>query len=375
MATAKKLPSGQWRTLAYSHTETIDGKQKRIYESFTAPTKKEAEYMAAEFMLNKKRIHIGNLTFIEAAENYIADKENILSPSTIRGYKYIIKKETEDINQIPIKKIDEKLLQRFINNNSVKYSSKSISNQIGFISAVLKKYKIVLDFDSLSRKPKQKREILIPSENEVLSLLHISKGTTMEVPLILAALCGLRQSEIAGCTWDKLNGNILKIRGAVVMDVDNNYVHKQENKSISGTRDIILVDYASKRLNAIKSGRTTGSMSEMTPSGVLKGLKRLCRELGINEYSMHSLRHYHASTMLSLNIPDKYAMEILGQNSPHMLKTVYQHTFSSEFVKVNSIINEHYNNIMQHEMQHNKKSTPNFRGFYDGGGGIRTQFE
>ena len=51
--------------------------------------------MAAEFMLNKKRIHIGNLTFIEAAENYIADKENILSPSTIRGYKYIIKKETE----------------------------------------------------------------------------------------------------------------------------------------------------------------------------------------------------------------------------------------------------------------------------------------
>ena len=56
--------------------------------------------------------------------------------------KYIIKKETEDINQIPIKKIDEKLLQRFINNNSVKYSSKSISNQIGFISAVLKKYKI-----------------------------------------------------------------------------------------------------------------------------------------------------------------------------------------------------------------------------------------
>ena len=152
-----------------------------------------------------------------------------------------------------------------------------------------------------------------------------------------------------------LNGNILKIRGAVVMDVDNNYVHKQENKSVSGTRDIILVDYASKRLNAIKNGRTTGSMSEMTPSGVLKGLKRLCRELGINEYSMHSLRHYHASTMLSLNIPDKYAMEILGQNSPHMLKTVYQHTFSSEFVKVNSIINEHYNNIMQHEMQHNKK--------------------
>lgn len=355
MATAKKLPSGQWRALVYSHKETVNGKQKRIYESFTASTKKEAEYMAAEFLLNKKRLHIGNITFIEAAENYIADKSNLLSPSTIRGYKYIIKKETNEINNIPIKKINEKILQRFINNNSVKYSSKSISNQIGLISAVLKKYKIVIDFDSLNRKPKQKREILVPSESDVLKLLSASKDTNMEVPILLAALCGLRQSEIAACTWDKLNNNILKIRGAVVMDIDNKYVHKEENKSISGTRDIILIDYASNRLNKIKNKKTEGSMSEMTPSGVLKGLKRLCRQLEIPEYTMHSLRHYHASTMLALNVPDKYAMEILGQNSPHMLKAVYQHTFSSEFLKINSLINEHYNSVMQHEIQHIKK--------------------
>ena len=41
MATAKKLPSGSWRCLAYSHTERIydektqKWKNKRIYESFT----------------------------------------------------------------------------------------------------------------------------------------------------------------------------------------------------------------------------------------------------------------------------------------------------------------------------------------------------
>ena len=41
MPTAKKLPSGSWRCLVYSHTEEIknpDGsiKKKRIYESFTS---------------------------------------------------------------------------------------------------------------------------------------------------------------------------------------------------------------------------------------------------------------------------------------------------------------------------------------------------
>ena len=61
MAKAKKLPSGKWRCLVYSHTESIqnneDGTVKKVrkYESFTADTKKEAEYLAAEYVLKKNR--------------------------------------------------------------------------------------------------------------------------------------------------------------------------------------------------------------------------------------------------------------------------------------------------------------------------------
>ena len=63
MPTAKKLPSGSWRCLVYSHTEEIknpDGsiKKKRIYESFTSNIpgpkgKRIAEQAAAEFAANK----------------------------------------------------------------------------------------------------------------------------------------------------------------------------------------------------------------------------------------------------------------------------------------------------------------------------------
>ena len=47
MANAKKLPSGSWRVRVY------DGKDqngKDVYKSFTAPTKKQAEYLAAEYL-------------------------------------------------------------------------------------------------------------------------------------------------------------------------------------------------------------------------------------------------------------------------------------------------------------------------------------
>ena len=56
MAKAKKLKSGAWRTLVFSHFEIIDGKKQRVYESFTSPDKKESEYMAAEFAREKKKI-------------------------------------------------------------------------------------------------------------------------------------------------------------------------------------------------------------------------------------------------------------------------------------------------------------------------------
>ena len=46
MAKAKKLPSGNWRIRVYSHT---DDTGKKHYESFTAPTKQQAEMMGAKF--------------------------------------------------------------------------------------------------------------------------------------------------------------------------------------------------------------------------------------------------------------------------------------------------------------------------------------
>ena len=50
MATAKKLPSGAYRCLIYIGDE--NGKRK--YKSFTAKTKKEAEFKATQFALNHK---------------------------------------------------------------------------------------------------------------------------------------------------------------------------------------------------------------------------------------------------------------------------------------------------------------------------------
>ena len=65
---------------------------------------------------------------------------------------------------------------------------------------------------------------------------------------------------------------------------------------------------------------------------------RLCASLDI-ECRFHDLRHYNASIMLSLNVPDKYAMERLGQSTPGLIKAVYQHVMSDKRDEVNQTVN------------------------------------
>jgi hypothetical protein len=50
--------------------------------------------------------------------------------------------------------------------------------------------------------------------------------------------------------------------------------------------------------------------------------------------------------MLSLNIPDKYAMERGGWSSPSVMKSVYQHTFSAEREAIEDKIDNYFNGLL-----------------------------
>ena len=63
MATAKKLPSGSWRCQVYDYT---DANGKRHYTSFPAPTKKEAEYKGAQFMVENQSTFKGDMSILSA---------------------------------------------------------------------------------------------------------------------------------------------------------------------------------------------------------------------------------------------------------------------------------------------------------------------
>lgn len=63
---------------------------------------------------------------------------------------------------------------------------------------------------------------------------------------------------------------------------------------------------------------------------------------GVAKITFHQLRHLNASVMLALGVPNLYAQERGGWSTDHTLKSVYQHTFSAERSRVDSLIDDFF---------------------------------
>lgn len=370
MAKAKKLPSGAWRCLAYSHTEKVldpktgKMKDKRIYESFTADTRAEAEFAASEFQLNKsktnlsKRREMAHKTLKEAATMYIEMCETLnRSPTTTQDYRCILKNGFQDLWDIPLKDINADLLQdaiiaeaqRQANNRDRKtISAKRLKNEWGLLTAVLHKYRKDLDLDDIQLPTVTRRMVELPPARQVLEII---RGTEIELPVLLAAWLSFTMSEIKGLTKSQsVNGDYLTIRSVVVNTSDGPY-RKELAKNETRNRRHRIPVYIKELIDRVPGDEIV----PMSSSALYHKWIRLQKKHSMDPITFHDLRHLNASVMALLRIPDKYAQERGGWKSDKVMKGIYMQTFSEERVKVDDIMDTYFNEIMQHEMQHEKE--------------------
>ncbi|MBR6509614.1 MAG: site-specific integrase [Clostridia bacterium] len=308
--TIDRLPSGSYRI-----REMRNGKVYKITIDHK-PTKTEAR----DLIQSKVTSFSNSTLFYDAADNYIKSKQNILSPATIRGYRTILNNLT--IKDVPIDKITTPVLQSLVNDLALTLSPKTIKNVNGFIVSVLKYYGA--DVQSPRLPQRIKKEIYIPSEDDVKRILNDVKGTKYEVPFTLATL-GLRRSEICALTKDDLKGNILTIDKALVEDENKNWIVKT-TKTTDSTRTIIVPDYLADLI------REKG-IYDSSPHSLYSKLKCVQDRLGIQRFAFHKLRHFFASYMHNLGYSDKQIQEFGGWKTSDVLRNVYQHAMEMDKTK------------------------------------------
>lgn len=338
MAKAKKLPSGSWRVRA---SVTIDG--RIITKSFTHPDQKRAELMAYEWQVNQTdNISADRLTLSKAYERYINSKENVLSPSTIRNYKKLHQNHLQDIMNIKVDVLTMEQIQRSINIYAANHSPKSVRNCYGLLSAVLKMFRPSFQLN-ITLPQKEKKQMHIPTDEDIKKLVAVSKNTNCYIPVLLAAFGGMREGEICALTSDDVNGSFVTINKSMVCDSDGKWQIKPP-KTFSSNRSVELPQFVINEIRGIK-----GKIVAYNPHSLSMCFNKLLKRYNIPHFRFHDLRHYYVSSLHALNIPDKYIMAQGGWATNYTMQNVYNHTMEKKQSEFVNQISNHFETLAKTE--------------------------
>lgn len=359
-----ELPSGNIRKKIYSHSElcfdeqgkpVIDektGKQKikKIYVSITGSSTADVNEKIRQYKSNKdlhKRPE--NLTLYEAIEKYIVTSDAVLSPSTIRGYRMIQKSAFKSIMGKKLSDIDTEVLRAAVNeesrrkvkNKNTSLSPKTVHNEYGLIVSVLNIYAPAVNTNvTLPQICTEKHELSTPDV-----IFNLVKDTNLELPALLAMWLSFTASEIVGLTKSKsisADGNYITIKEVVVLDEHAVPVVKNKGKQPKRNRTLRIPDYIKHLIDKVE----TDQLVPCSVNALSHRWATLVKKSGIPKMTFHDLRHVNASVMALLKIPDKYAQDRGGWKSDHIMKSVYQQTFSESRMLVDQKVDDYMTDIL-----------------------------
>lgn len=349
----------------------LDTKGKQI-------NKRKADEKAKEIVSRYEGIidnEFSSWTLDKCAEYCLNLRKNKLSPTTYNDYLSAldchIKLYFSTLGK-SIQDIKAKDIEAFCNYKLQKGKSpKTIHKLLSLIShnfryAEKNDYIIKNPMNVIDKPAKVKSETSYYNADKLNTLAKAVKDTTIEVPVILAMILGLRRSEIVGITWDNIDfdNKLLHIKQSVVVGDSNilpkgtykiiGYTKGKRKKEIilkfflktdSSIRSFAMNDMLCNYLKTLKNKQNdmlretldykdflcVNEVGELlTPDSITKKFRKLLNEKELPYIKFHALRHSCISLLANNN---QFSMKQIQDYAGHadFLTTfnTYSHADSS----------------------------------------------
>lgn len=255
-------------------------------------------------------------------------------------YRQTERNHLHSIMGIKVDRITQEDIQSAINQEALTLSPKTVRNIHGLISAVLHIYRP--GFALNTSLPKKKRiDLYIPTDEDVKKLMDIVKGTEMEIPILLAAFGPMRRGEICALEMSDINGTVVHVHQNMVRTEDMQWIIKSP-KSYSGDR---YIDFPADVIQKITDAGRKGRIVKLNPNQITDRFGDIIRNNDMPHFRFHDLRHYSASILHALGIPDVYIMQRGGWGNDNVLKTVYRHAMKEEEKKNFDKANKYFSRL------------------------------
>lgn len=315
---AERLPSGNYRCKV---SIGKDKTGKRIYKSFTGPSRRKVEADAARFALVNRTD--ASSTVRMAVDAFITGREDVLSPSTTVGYRSIERRLNDRFPAFmgkPVYSVTGDDLQKVVNELSRTCSPKTVSNVKMMICSALKHAGAVVDSPKMPQK--KRADLHIPSDQTVRQVIQAAQGTPLLVPILLAAFGPLRRGEICALTMNDIDGCVIHVSKDMVKADDGTWQIKPP-KTYTSDRYVTMPIEVIEVINA-------QGLYPYRPDNITKRFRELLLREGIEPFRFHDLRHWCCSYLHAIGVPDVYIMQRSGHATTAILRQIYTHTLQDQ---------------------------------------------
>ncbi len=270
-----------------------------------------------------------------------------LSITTYNVYVRICKKYINpllgDIKLCDIRPIH---IQNYVDDLTGLLSPKTIKIHLNILNLAFKRaYRLKLikenpvQFVEVPKSKKFKNEIYNGEDMRIL--LDKCRGTSLELPIVIASGLGLRISEILGLTWNNIdfNDNTITI-DKITVRTDGKVILKEPKtessvRTITVPKEIICMlkqlkkDRLADKLKGEKSHRELifydKNLDPIAPDVISKKFKYFLEINNLKHVRFHDLRHSHVTMLIDAKVPIKVISERVGHSNVNTTLNIYSH--------------------------------------------------